>query len=52
MLLFFLHWNGAAQERQDNAWKALFTDYSLTNSTTLRLETHVRTRRFFAENDQ
>ena len=41
-----------AQERQDNAWKALFTDYSLKNSTTLRLETHIRTRRFFTENDQ
>ena len=41
-----------AQERQDNAWKALFTDYSLNSSTTLRLEGHVRTRRFFTENDQ
>ena len=41
-----------AQERQDNAWKALFTDYSLSSSSTLRLETHVRTRQFFAENDQ
>lgn len=41
-----------AQERQDNAWKALFTDYSLNSSSTLRLETHVRTRRFFTENDQ
>ncbi len=41
-----------AQERQDNAWKALFSDYSLTASKTLRLETHIRTKRFFAENDQ
>ena len=41
-----------AQERQDNAWKAVFTDYSLSNSSTIRLETHVRTRDFFATNDQ
>lgn len=41
-----------AQERQDNAWKAVFTDYSLSNSSTIRLETHVRTRDFFANNDQ
>lgn len=41
-----------AQERQDNGWKALFSDYSLTESKTLRLETHIRTKRFFSENDQ
>jgi len=41
-----------AQERQDNVWKAVFMDYSLSNSSTLRLETHVRTRQFLAENDQ
>ncbi len=41
-----------AQERQDNAWKALFTDFSLTASKTVRLETHIRTKRFFTENDQ
>ncbi len=53
-LLFFsfVSWKSNAQERQDNAWKALFTDYSLSSSTTLRLETHVRTRQFFSENDQ
>ncbi|MGB1448812.1 MAG: DUF2490 domain-containing protein [Flavobacteriaceae bacterium] len=51
-LFIFLQWKGIAQERQDNAWKALFTDYSLSNSSTLRLETHVRTRQFFDENDQ
>lgn len=45
-------WQGFSQERQDNAWKAIFVDYSLTNSRTLRLESHVRTRQFFAENDQ
>lgn len=50
--LFMLPLISVGQERQDNAWKALFTDYSLTTSTTLRLETHLRTRRFFAENDQ
>ncbi len=47
-----IQWQGYSQERQDNAWKALFVDYSLTNSRTLRLENHVRTRQFFAENDQ
>ena len=53
LIIFSLvSWKSSAQERQDNAWKALFTDYSLSSSTTLRLETHVRTRRFFAENDQ
>ena len=41
-----------AQERQDNVWKAVFMDYSLSNSSTLRLETHVRTRQFLPENDQ
>ena len=52
LILLFTFWLGSSQENQNNAWKALFTDYSLTNSTTLRLETHLRTRRFFAENDQ
>lgn len=52
ILLSLVSWKSSAQERQDNAWKALFTDYSLSSSTTLRLETHVRTRQFFAENDQ
>ncbi len=52
VLLLFTLWQSSAQEKQNNAWKALFTDLSLTNSTTLRLETHLRTRRFFAENDQ
>ena len=47
-----IQWQGYSQERQDNAWKALFVDYSLTNSRTLRLESHLRTRQFFAENDQ
>ena len=47
-----ISWKSSSQERQDNAWKALFTDYSLNSSTTLRLETHVRTRQFFVENDQ
>lgn len=51
-LFIFSQWEGIAQERQGNAWKALFTDYSLTNSTTIRLETHLRTRRFINENDQ
>lgn len=56
-LLFFLAvlYGGTstyAQERQDNAWKAVFTDFSLSATTTLRVETHLRTRRFFAENDQ
>ena len=41
-----------AQERQDNAWKAVFSDYSLTASKTIRLETHIRTKQFIAENDQ
>ena len=41
-----------AQERQDNAWKSIFLDYSLSSSSTLRLETHLRTRQFFSENDQ
>lgn len=41
-----------AQERQDNAWKAFFTDFSLSNSSTLRIETHLRTKDFMAENDQ
>lgn len=50
--LSLVSWRSSAQERQDNAWKALFTDYSLNSSTTLRLETHVRTRQFFVENDQ
>jgi hypothetical protein len=50
--LSLVSWKSSAQERQDNAWKALFTDYSLNSSTTLRLETHVRTRQFFVENDQ
>lgn len=52
ILFSLVSWKSSAQERQDNAWKALFTDYSLSSSTTLRLETHVRTRQFFAENDQ
>lgn len=52
LLLSLVSWKSSAQERQDNAWKALFTDYSLNSSTTLRIETHVRTRQFFAENDQ
>lgn len=52
ILLSLLSWHSSAQERQDNAWKALFTDYSLSSSTTLRLETHLRTKQFFAENDQ
>ena len=52
VVLLFTLWQSSAQEKQNNAWKALFTDLSLTNSTTLRLETHLRTRRFFAENDQ
>ena len=52
ILLSLVSWKSVAQERQDNAWKALFTDFSLSSSTTLRLETHVRTRQFFAENDQ
>ena len=50
--LLFAFGQGLSQERQDNAWKAVFTDYSLSASKTLRLETHVRTRRFFTENDQ
>ena len=41
-----------AQEREDNIWKAFFSDYSITASKTIRLETHIRTKRFFAENDQ
>ena len=49
-LLFLLKLNG--QEIQSNAWKALFSDYSLTSSKTFRLETHVRTKRFMTENDQ
>lgn len=52
IVLSLVSWKSTAQERQDNVWKALFTDYSLNSSTTLRLETHVRTRQFFAENDQ
>ena len=52
ILFSLVSWKSSAQERQDNAWKALFTDYSLSSSSTLRLETHVRTRQFFAENDQ
>lgn len=52
IFIFLILGNIRAQEREDNAWKAIFTDYSLTASTTLRLETHVRTRRFFTENDQ
>ena len=50
--IFLILGNIRAQEREDNAWKAIFTDYSLTASAPLRLETHVRTRRFFTENDQ
>lgn len=53
LILFFfflLKLNG--QEVQSNAWKALFSDYSLTSSKTFRLETHVRTKRFMTENDQ
>jgi len=52
LLLSMVSWKSTAQERQDNAWKAIFTDYSLNSSTTLRFETHVRTRQFFVENDQ
>ena len=54
IFLFFITLSSLslAQERQDNAWKALFTDFSLTASKTLRIETHVRTKRFMAENDQ
>ena len=51
-LFLILSFKVGAQERQDNAWKAIFTDYSLSSSSTLRLETHVRTRQFMAENDQ
>lgn len=40
------------QEIQSNAWNAWFTDYSLTSSTTLRLETHYRTRDFYTTRDQ
>jgi len=51
--LFFLFIaNTKGQEIQSNAWKALFSDYSITSSRTLRLETHVRTKRFMTENDQ
>ena len=52
ILFILVSWKSLAQERQDNVWKALFTDYSLSSSSTLRLETHVRTRQFLAENDQ
>ena len=52
ILIIFTFWQSNAQEQQNNAWKALFTDFSLTNSKTLRLETHLRTRQFFGENDQ
>jgi hypothetical protein len=52
IMIIFTFWQSNAQEQQNNAWKALFTDYSLTNSRTLRLETHIRTRQFFGENDQ
>jgi hypothetical protein len=47
ILIIFTFWQSNAQEQQNNAWKALFTDFSLTNSKTLRLETHLRTRQFF-----
>ena len=50
-LLFFIVLMSAAfsvqaQELQSNAWNAWYTDYSITASTTLRLETHFRTRDF------
>lgn len=56
-LLFFMVLMSAAlsvqaQELQSNAWNALFTDYSFTASTTLRLETHFRTRDFYSTRDQ
>ena len=52
LLFLFFSFRISAQERQDNAWKAVFLDYSLSTSSTLRLETHLRTRQFFSENDQ
>ena len=50
-LFLILSFKVGAQERQDNAWKAIFTDYNY-QAAALRLETHVRTRQFMAENDQ
>ena len=47
IVLIFFSFRINAQERQDNAWKAVFLDYSLSTSSTLRLETHLRTRQFF-----
>ena len=52
ILFFFFLFKLNGQEIQSNAWKALFSDYSITSSKTLRLETHVRTKRFMTENDQ
>ena len=51
-LITMFYFQIKAQERQDNAWKALFSDYTLTSSKTIRLESHVRTKKFFAEKDQ
>ena len=52
ILTFLFTINLNAQDREDNAWKAFFADYSITASKTIRFETHVRTKRFFTENDQ
>lgn len=40
------------QKIQSNAWNAWFTDYSLTVSTSIRLETHYRTKDFYNKRDQ
>jgi hypothetical protein len=49
-LLFFGQSFG--QEIQTNAWNALFTDYSLSENETIRLETHYRTKDFYSLEDQ
>jgi hypothetical protein len=41
-----------AQEMQYNAWNALFTDYSLTSSMSLRVEAHYRTVQFYGKEQQ
>lgn len=40
------------QEIQYNSWNSFFSDYSITNSNSLRLELHIRSKDFYKSKDQ
>ena len=51
-LFFYLGKSNAQESQSFHAWNALFTSYSLTTSTSLMLETHYRTKNFYATQEQ